>query len=158
MNLAMTAHAGRAADRWRTAAFVGFPRERQARDPLKGASCSSRMKASDASVGLPQAPEFKANAERRSRPTAQRPATPVVSRTLARRNMTNSVGERRRSARGLQPDPPRINFQDLTTHGLYLAPAPGNMNHPFQFPAQGAHDTFKAAVQVWATAEQTAAP
>jgi len=52
----------------------------------------------------------------------------------------------------------RINFQDLNLSGLYLAPAVGNQNHPFAFPTQGALDTFKNAVQIWATAEQTAAP
>ncbi|MBA2539091.1 MAG: hypothetical protein H0V17_05600 [Deltaproteobacteria bacterium] len=52
----------------------------------------------------------------------------------------------------------RMNFQDLNLSGLYLAPAPANNNHPFRFPSQAAHDTFKNAVQVWALAEQTAAP
>jgi mono/diheme cytochrome c family protein len=52
----------------------------------------------------------------------------------------------------------RINFQDLNNSGLYLAPAPANNNHPFRFPTQANHDAFKNAVQIWATAEQTAAP
>ncbi len=52
----------------------------------------------------------------------------------------------------------RINFQDLPNSGLFLAPAPGNMNHPFRFAAQANHDAFKAAVTVWADAEKTAAP
>jgi hypothetical protein len=52
----------------------------------------------------------------------------------------------------------RINFQDLNNSGLYLAPVPGGTNHPFQFPTQATYDAFKNAVQVWATAEQTAAP
>lgn len=53
----------------------------------------------------------------------------------------------------------RINFQDLNNSGLYLAPTPGNMNHPFTFGGNQANfNAFKNAVQVWATAEQTAAP
>lgn len=53
----------------------------------------------------------------------------------------------------------RINFQDLNLSGLYLAPTPNNANHPFTFGGnQGQFDAFKNAVQVWATAEQTAAP
>lgn len=50
----------------------------------------------------------------------------------------------------------RINFQDLPNSGLFLAPAPGNNNHPFRFGTQAAHDAFKASVTTWATAEQTA--
>jgi len=53
----------------------------------------------------------------------------------------------------------RMNFPDLNNSGLYLAPTPGNMNHPFSFGGNQANFlTFKNAVQVWATAEQTAAP
>ncbi len=52
----------------------------------------------------------------------------------------------------------RINFIDLPNSGLFLAPAPGNANHPFRFPAQAAHDTFTNAISIWANAEKTAAP
>jgi hypothetical protein len=52
----------------------------------------------------------------------------------------------------------RINFQTTDQSGFYLAPAPapGNTtNHPFKFQA-AQFTTFKAAVDVWVKAEQTA--
>lgn len=52
----------------------------------------------------------------------------------------------------------RSNFQDQDNSGIFLAPAPGNMNHPFAFPSQAAHDAFKNALKIWMMAEQTAAP
>jgi hypothetical protein len=53
----------------------------------------------------------------------------------------------------------RINFQTTDQSGFYLAPDPGNAtNHPFKFPSpQGeTFTTFKAAMDVWVKAEQTA--
>lgn len=50
----------------------------------------------------------------------------------------------------------RANLQDLNNSGLYLAPAPGNNNHPFQFPNAGALDAFRTPVNLWLTAERDA--
>lgn len=50
----------------------------------------------------------------------------------------------------------RANLQDLNNSGLYLAPAPGNANHPFQFPNAGALDAFRTPVNLWLTAERDA--
>lgn len=50
----------------------------------------------------------------------------------------------------------RVNTIDLNQSGIYLATVPGNMNHPFAFPNQGAQDAFKNAVNVWINAEKVA--
>ncbi|HEU0031522.1 MAG TPA: hypothetical protein VFQ53_12875 [Kofleriaceae bacterium] len=51
----------------------------------------------------------------------------------------------------------RVNFQDIAQSSIYLATQPGNNNHPFTFGGnQGAHDAFKASVDVWINAEKVA--
>lgn len=50
----------------------------------------------------------------------------------------------------------RVNLVDPNQSGIYLATVPGNTNHPFAFPNQGAHDAFKNAVNVWINAEKVA--
>ncbi len=51
----------------------------------------------------------------------------------------------------------RINFQDINQSGMFLATTPGNQNHPFTFGGSVAnHNAFKAALNTWIVAEQTA--
>jgi hypothetical protein len=52
----------------------------------------------------------------------------------------------------------RINFQDTTQSGFYIAPNPGSATgHPFKFGGnQGNFNAFKAAVDIWVQAEKTA--
>ena len=49
----------------------------------------------------------------------------------------------------------RINTTDLNQSGVYLAPDPANMNHPFKFTAAQL-TTFKNGVNVWINAEKVA--
>lgn len=49
----------------------------------------------------------------------------------------------------------RVNLTTPDTSGLFLAPAPGNTNHPFAFQ-QAAFDAFKTAALVWINAEKVA--
>lgn len=51
----------------------------------------------------------------------------------------------------------RVNFQTPDQSGFYLAPTPGNGNHPFTFGGNaGAFNAFKTATMPWVLAEQTA--
>jgi hypothetical protein len=50
----------------------------------------------------------------------------------------------------------RINKLDVDNSGLFLAPRPGNGNHPFQFPGIGQHDAFKNPIKIWINEEKTA--
>lgn len=49
----------------------------------------------------------------------------------------------------------RINLTTPAQSGLYLAPAPGNTNHPIQLPA-ATHTNLMNMVGTWVTAEQAA--
>ncbi len=49
----------------------------------------------------------------------------------------------------------RINLTTPAQSGLYLAPAPGNTNHPIQLPA-ATHTNLMNMVGIWVTAEQAA--
>jgi hypothetical protein len=50
----------------------------------------------------------------------------------------------------------RVNFQTIAQSGIFLAPAPGNMNHPVRFAAQANADAFAAGINPWILAEQAA--
>jgi hypothetical protein len=51
----------------------------------------------------------------------------------------------------------RMNLQAFDQSGVYVATTPGNNNHPFTFGGNvQAHNAFKAALNLWATAERDA--
>jgi len=51
----------------------------------------------------------------------------------------------------------RVNFQNIPQSGIFLAPNPGNGNHPFTFNNnQAQHDAFVTALNPWILAEQAA--
>jgi hypothetical protein len=49
----------------------------------------------------------------------------------------------------------RINLTTPAQSGVFLAPAPGNTNHPIQLPA-ATHTTFMNTLTIWINAEKTA--
>jgi mono/diheme cytochrome c family protein len=50
----------------------------------------------------------------------------------------------------------RVNKLDIDNSGLFLAPRPGNANHPFQFNNPGDHTAFKNPIKIWINEEKTA--
>jgi hypothetical protein len=50
----------------------------------------------------------------------------------------------------------RVTLTDIPASGLFLAPAPGNQNHPFTFPNAAAHTAFMNALNPWIVAERDA--
>jgi hypothetical protein len=50
----------------------------------------------------------------------------------------------------------RVNLTTPDQSGVFLAPDPANMNHPFKFPTVAAFTNFKTAVSVWINAEKVA--
>lgn len=161
LNLQMTATPEEQQIGGGTAAFVGFFATDKLAIHFKGASVFKPDEGGPpVTSGCLKLPEFKANAAAVLQTNcAQNCHAGGQPNARSAVNMTNlqSANDDEVLAACNQIRT-RINFQDLNNSGLYLAPAPGNANHPFAFPAQAAHDAFKNAVQVWATAEQTAAP
>lgn len=161
LNLQMTATPEEQQIGGGTAAFVGFLASDKLAIHFKGASVFKPDEGGPGpATGCLKLPEFKANAAGPLQTScAQNCHAGGQPNARSAVNMTNlqSANDDEVLAACNQIRT-RINFQDLNNSGLYLAPAPGNMNHPFAFPTQANHDAFKNAVQVWATAEQTAAP
>lgn len=161
LNLQMTATPEEQQIGGGTAAFVGFLASDKLAIHFKGASVFKPDEGGPGPAsGCLKLPEFKANAAGPLQAScAQNCHAGGQPNARSAVNMTNlqSANDDEVLAACNQIRT-RINFQDLNNSGLYLAPAPGNMNHPFAFPTQANHDAFKNAVQVWATAEQTAAP
>ena len=162
LNLQMTATPEEQQIGGGTAAFVGFLATDKLAIHFKNASVFKPDEGGPPVVsGCLKLPEFKANAA----PTLQTncaAACHAGGQPNARSavNMTNLLSANDDEVLvACNQIRTRINFQDLNNSGLYLAPTPGNMNHPFSFGGNQANFTaFKNAVQVWATAEQTAAP
>ena len=50
----------------------------------------------------------------------------------------------------------RVNLTTPDNSGLFIAPAVGNVNHPFAFPDAGTFDAFKNPLLTWINAERTA--
>jgi len=145
-----------------TAAFVGFLASDKIAIHFKGASVFKPDEGGPGPAsGCLKLPEFKANAAATLKANCA-DACHAGGQPNARSavNMTNLASANDAEVLvACNQIRTRINFQDLNNSGLYLAPTPGNMNHPFSFGGNQANfNAFKTAVQVWATAEQTAAP
>ncbi len=50
----------------------------------------------------------------------------------------------------------RVNLTTPDNSGVFIAPAVGNVNHPFAFPDAGSFDGFKTPLLTWINAERTA--
>ncbi len=162
MNLAMTATPEEQQIGGGTAAFVGFLASDKLAIHFKNASVFKADEGGPPTAsGCLKLPEFKANAvatlQANCAAACHAGGQPNARSAVNMTNLQSANDDEVLTA--CNQIRTRINFQDLNNSGLYLAPTPGNMNHPFSFGGNQANfDAFKAAVQIWATAEQTAAP